>query len=519
MIGDYTGVPQGKRIGKAFVEATAIDEFTFNQQYQSFQRSGYAHDLSSNRIVGNYDNYVNDQSEETLTGKKRKREKGPKPLPILPDDDDEDLGPWALYKDEFPEPSNPSAAPSDSIPYSNSLGESSKKDKDDELNINPVPSNANEFIIEPDAEEERWERKNERDHNFTLPPRPRRGSHACEARSIFHGESEVDFQGRSWKACPQGIRADDGDHDCFLPKKNIKRMTGHSKGVQTIEFFPGTGHLLLSSSLDGTCKVWDVAQESYHPLRSYLGHSEGIRCAQLNNNGDRFLSSGFDRYIRLWDTETGQAVGTFSNRKMSYSVQFYPHDNNIFLAAASDNKIYQWDARTGEICQQYNYHLQACTTLLFIDQGRKFVSTSDDKKLLVWEYDIPVPVQYIQEPEMQCMPALANHRTEDFFLGQSMDNRIVVYSNNERVKLNRKKVFKGHNNTGYACQMDTSPNGKYLISGDGLGSLYIWDWKTSKIFRKFAAHDGGPCMGATWHPLHPSRVATCGWDGLIKIWE
>lgn len=508
---------QGKKIGKAYIETTAIDEFTFNQQYQSFLRAGYAHDVSSNQIVGNYQNYVHDQEDETLTGKKRKREKGPKPLPVLPDDDDEDLGPWALYKEDPVEPPKPPVAAPVVVPPS--IANAAHGETKSSSSTTTAEAPANEFIIEPEAEEDKWEKRNERKQNFVLPPRPGRGSHAMEARSIFHGDHEVDFQGRSWTACPQGIHADDGDHECYLPKKNVKRLTGHTKGVQGIEFFPQTGHLLLSSSLDGTCKVWDVAQESYHPLRTYLGHSEGIRSAQLNTTGDRFLSSGFDRYIRLWDTETGQAVSTFSNRKMSYSVRFYPHDNNIFLAASSDNKIYQWDARTGAVAQEYHYHLQACTSLLFIDQGRKFVSTSDDKKLLVWEYDIPVPVQYIQEPDMHAIPALANHTTEDYFVGQSMDNKIVVYSNNERVKLNRKKVFKGHNNTGYACQMDVSPNGKYLISGDGLGSLYIWDWKTGKIFRKFAAHDQGPCMGAIWHPLHASRIATCGWDGLIKIWE
>ncbi len=76
-------------------------------------------------------------------------------------------------------------------------------------------------------------------------------------------------------------------------------------------------------------------------------------------------------------------------------------DNNTFLCASSDNKIYQWDCRSGTITQQYNYHLQPCSTITFFDNGKKFVSTSDDKKILAWEFDIPVPIKYIQEPEMQ----------------------------------------------------------------------------------------------------------------------
>ncbi len=32
------------------------------------------------------------------------------------------------------------------------------------------------------------------------------------------------------------------------------------------------------------------------------------------------------------------------------------------------------------------------------------------------------------------------------------------------------------------------------------------------------AHDK-VCIGAAWHPLESSKVATCSWDGLIKYWE
>lgn len=40
--------------------------------------------------------------------------------------------------------------------------------------------------------------------------------------------------------------------------------------------------------------------------------------------GDSFLSCSFDRHVRLWDTETGQCKGTYSNRKVPYCCKFYP---------------------------------------------------------------------------------------------------------------------------------------------------------------------------------------------------
>ena len=38
----------------------------------------------------------------------------------------------------------------------------------------------------------------------------------------------------------------------------------------------GIGHLLLSASLDGKCKIWD-AVEDRNVRRTYCGHSEAVR--------------------------------------------------------------------------------------------------------------------------------------------------------------------------------------------------------------------------------------------------
>ncbi|KAH3724248.1 hypothetical protein DPMN_050063 [Dreissena polymorpha] len=59
---------------------------------------------------------------------------------------------------------------------------------------------------------------------------------------------------------------------------------------------------------------------------------------------------------------------------------------------------------------------------------------------------------------------------------------------------------------------------RYLISGDADGKLYIWDWKTTKLYSKFKAHDD-VCIQAIWHPHETSKVATAGWDGVIKFWD
>jgi WD40 repeat protein len=70
----------------------------------------------------------------------------------------------------------------------------------------------------------------------------------------------------------------------------------------------------------------------------------------------------------------------------------------------------------------------------------------------------------------------------------------------------------------YACGLGVSPDGAYVITGDGEGHLVIYDWKSTKRFAKIRAHDQ-VCMDVLWHPYETSKVITCGWDGLVKLWD
>ena len=161
--------------------------------------------------------------------------------------------------------------------------------------------------------------------------------------------------------------------------------------------------------------------------------------------------------------------------------------------------------------------------VLFIDEGRKFVSTSDDKRVLTWDWGIPVPISYISEADMHSIPAITLHPNGNSFVGQSMDNQILVFRVGEKTKINRNKSFtaNGFMNAGYACEISISPNGHYVASGDGRGSLYFWDWKSSKLHRKFknVHENNSPCISTAWHPYQGNVVATCGWDGVVKIFE
>ncbi len=520
-----------------YKEEAVMEKWNFHEQFHTFHAQGYARDDVGGGVIGNVANYVKREGlkkpapvsasvggamtkaggekgkggGETMTAqqqqqrqqqvqqqrRKRKMEAGGEEEELGEEDD----GPWAPVK---------SGQVLTEL-EAGTLTEEQKRHRKELAERKALKHRGYD-------EEEDHDRRDERKVAHLLPPRHDRDTVASEPSTQFHGKGQKDYQGRSWVEPPAGLREVETDHPCYLPKRCTHRYAGHEKGVQAIEFSPGTGHLLLSGSLDGTCKMWSVYGER-QLRRTYSGHGAAVRCINFNADGTRFLSGGFDRFLRLWDTETGQCISTVTNRKVPYAAKFYPPNDKLFVFAASDNRLYTFDWTSGEMVQEYNHHLSAVNTVTFYDNNTKFASTSDDKKMLLWEWDIPVPIKYIAEPGMHSMPAVTPSPDGGFVACQSLDNTIKIFSCRDRFKLLHKKVFKGHTIAGFACQPAFSPNNRYLASGDGEGKLHFWDFKNTRSLAKYRAHDNGPCIGLAWHPVESSMVASCGWDGLIKLWE
>ena len=176
---------------------------------------------------------------------------------------------------------------------------------------------------------------------------------AMEETSIFHGTNLKDYQGRSWLHPPAELSKADEEHECFIPKKWTHTWSGHTKGVAAIKWLPPYGHMLLSAGMDSKVKIWDV-YNSKKCMRTYQGHAAAVRGIDITTDGSRFVSCSYDRYLKLWDTETGECISAFTNRKLCYCCKIHPEEPHTLMAGCSNKHIVQYDMRTGRVEQVYD---------------------------------------------------------------------------------------------------------------------------------------------------------------------
>jgi WD40 repeat protein len=85
----------------------------------------------------------------------------------------------------------------------------------------------------------------------------------------------------------------------------VKELKGHEAAVAALESVPQSTNQLVSGSLDGTVRHWNV--DKGEPIR-VLKHEAAVLSVAVRPDGKRFASAGTNSVARLWNAEDGKLV-------------------------------------------------------------------------------------------------------------------------------------------------------------------------------------------------------------------
>lgn len=85
-------------------------------------------------------------------------------------------------------------------------------------------------------------------------------------------------------------------------------MKGHERNITRVVFSPD-GDLLFSAASDKTPTVWDT--ESGERIGTYNGHSGSITDLSVSWDSTRLITASGDCQVKLWDVQTGEELLTY----------------------------------------------------------------------------------------------------------------------------------------------------------------------------------------------------------------
>ncbi len=150
-------------------------------------------------------------------------------------------------------------------------------------------------------------------------------------------------------------------------------LNGHGEGVCSVTFSLD-GKKVVSGSWDKTIRLWDVetGQAIGEP---WQGHNDSVLSLAFSSDGKKVVSGSWDYTVRLWDVKTGEAIGEALQGHSDHvsSVAFSP-DGTQVISGSWDNTLRLWNAETGEaIGEPWQGYEGDVLSVAFSPDGKKVV--------------------------------------------------------------------------------------------------------------------------------------------------
>jgi WD40 repeat protein len=234
--------------------------------------------------------------------------------------------------------------------------------------------------------------------------------------------------------------------------RKIAELSGHTDNVYAARFSPD-GKRIVSSSADGTFRVWDgldghliyrsntkglawdasfspsgqqiviVLNDSvqiydaanYHLQREFHQTSQ-IYAARLNRSGSQLFTSDDVNVVRLWETDSGDLIATIGQKKTDpvHYAEFNKEGNSL-ITASGDGLVTVWDSKSGKEIKRAPNLRRWLDSARFNPDGN-VVAIATDSGPFIWKFG----------RETQLDPLQKTDRVRQIFFGAS--SRFLIAS-------------------------------------------------------------------------------------------
>ena len=269
-------------------------------------------------------------------------------------------------------------------------------------------------------------------------------------------------------------------------KKIEKVITDHQQIVTEVTFFHNNSNRFLSCSLDKTIKLFN----SYKCIHTFTEHSDWVRCVNISDSNNFFLSGCVSSVVKLWDLQSRQVISSLYNSEHSSeslltvnSLQFFRNNDYNFLIGLRDGSVKLCDSRTKkiEVNSQFRAHSTKLNSVKLNKANTYLLSSGRDSTLKIWD--------------MRMLPSSMN----------ASENKYV-------------REYKGHKCNGYNVVSNFYNKEKYLVTGSEDLVIYFYDTETGEVVHKIKTNQ--KCVVLV-HPVPQSQaIAFTGLEDVsIFIWD
>jgi WD40 repeat protein len=300
-------------------------------------------------------------------------------------------------------------------------------------------------------------------------------------------------------------------------EKEIPLLSQPKDSISAVAISPDS-HWLASVGFHFV-SVWDLPNGNL-ALREY--DSDEITNVIFSPDGQSFATWGFSNNFTVWDRRSGKkrfsAVG---HQGRITCVKFDPLGDKI-ASASDDHTIRVWDGASGTLLRTINAYAETVTSVTYTNDGRHIVSSGAEIKKSVPDFNDRSSVKVWDADTGRMLSRFVSDGLES--LGGELliagDRHLFISTHFKSIWLQDAttgRVSKELDDGGVVKTIATSPNGRWVVSGDDVGAIRIWDISTGYQIRAL------PIIPATINSIAIADsamwLAAATADGRITMWD
>eukprot|EP01028_Stygiella_incarcerata_P002354 TRINITY_DN1440_c0_g1_i13.p1 TRINITY_DN1440_c0_g1~~TRINITY_DN1440_c0_g1_i13.p1 ORF type:complete len:304 (+),score=57.39 TRINITY_DN1440_c0_g1_i13:399-1310(+) len=259
------------------------------------------------------------------------------------------------------------------------------------------------------------------------------------------------------------------------------------------------------ATLDGSHEVECV--------RVIRRHTKTVACVSMSPFGDRFVTSGYDHIVNVWDTHTGTCIKTITDHSDDIKAVCVSPSGRYFGCGSDDCYASVWDA--GTLTKVASLHVPVSSK----GDIRAITFNPFDTVVALGSYDGIIRTFAItgarlgdHKPHDGCVCSLKYTPDGRHLVSGSWDKSVKVWDVHT---MDVVRTMTGHKEPVHA--IDISPDGRLVASVSDDASIILWDLVNGTLLRTISGHSDW-VFTVKFSP-DGSELATGGDDLYLTIWS
>ncbi|CAG7727830.1 unnamed protein product [Allacma fusca] len=176
----------------------------------------------------------------------------------------------------------------------------------------------------------------------------------------------------------------------------LLELMDHAEAVRDLAFAPDGSLRLISASLDGKLKGWDLNDDG-NMFKTFVYHKGPVVSISWSPTSKLLASASYDKTVGIWNMTTYKLINKLVGHFNNVSCCCFSPDGAVLATSSWDTQVILWDPYTGTRLRTL-YHMYPVPNLIYASglnnawvravsysfDGMSIVTTSDDNLIRFW---------------------------------------------------------------------------------------------------------------------------------------